>query len=183
MRTRWKHLRPIKSRLLVRVGAAIHGHPILAGGHAIIRHLLIAHRVGNIVAVGLRCRHCRHISPVLIAPVLHSIQVTRSRELVLIAGHVVHAVRYWYHAKRMHHAISRHIVQPVKMVQVAFIAKTSRLLCLGVLLDMGLRVRQMTGPGGISASDRTLLEVTLENVASGESVAAENTHIWPVSSV
>ena len=52
-----------------------------------------------------------------------------------------------------------------------------------VLLQMGLRMGQMAGSSWVSAADGALLEVTLENVTSGESIAAQNTHIRAVSGV
>lgn len=41
-----------------------------------------------------------------------------------------------------------------------------------VLLQMGLRMGQVTGSSWVSAADGALLEVTLEDVTSGEGVAA-----------
>ena len=52
-----------------------------------------------------------------------------------------------------------------------------------VLLQMGLRMGQMAGSSWVPAADGALLEVALENVTSGESIAAQNTHIRAVSGV
>ena len=52
-----------------------------------------------------------------------------------------------------------------------------------VLLQMSLRVGKMAGPGGVATADRALLEVALEDVASRKRIAAENAHIWAVTSV
>lgn len=68
------------------------------------------------------------------------------------------------------------------MVQILSILK-SGLLRLRVLLDMGLRVGQMASARGVAAADGALLEVTLEDVASGEGIPAEDTHVGAITSV
>ena len=52
-----------------------------------------------------------------------------------------------------------------------------------VLLKVGLRVREVRLASGIPASYRTLLEVTFENVATGESVLAQATLVRPFAGV
>lgn len=52
-----------------------------------------------------------------------------------------------------------------------------------VLLQVGLRMGQVAGSSWISAADGTLLEVALEDVTSGEGVAAQNAHVRAVSGV
>jgi hypothetical protein len=52
-----------------------------------------------------------------------------------------------------------------------------------VLLDMGLRMRQVASSSGVATADRTLLEVTLEDITSREGIAAENAHVWAITGV
>ena len=50
-------------------------------------------------------------------------------------------------------------------------------------LQMGLRVRQVGRASRVAPTYGALLEVTLQNVTTRESVLAENTHVRPITSV
>lgn len=162
---------------------AIGGHAVLAGGHAVARHGLAAHGAGDIVAaIGLRTPHDRggHASAIGAIGVTNA---ARTGHVVLIGAHVVHAILLnGNHAERVVHAILRgEIVEPIKLVQITLLAHGSLLLL--VLLDMRLRMRQVAHTSRVSTANGALLEVTLQDVASREGVAAENTHVRAVTSV
>ena len=161
MRTSLEHLRPVKARLWVLVGTTIHGHPILTGGHAIARHLLVVH-VG-VVAVRLRTTHdrARDGPPIGLVAIVKSADAVGARELILVVGHVV---------------------KPVKLVEVALIAHGSVLLLL-VLLDVSLRVRQVTDASGVTTADGTLLEVAFQDIATREGITAQNAHVRAITGV
>lgn len=50
-------------------------------------------------------------------------------------------------------------------------------------LQMRLGMRQVSRSRGVSASKRTLLEVALEDVAAGEGILAENTHVGAITGI
>ena len=50
-------------------------------------------------------------------------------------------------------------------------------------LQMGLRMRQVSRSRRVTPSQRTLLEVTLQNITSRERVSAENTHVRAITGV
>jgi len=103
--------------------------------------------------------------------------------MVLVLGHVVHAVLDGNHAKGMDHVVTRKVAQTIEVVQVAVVGETSSLLSLSVLLDVSLRVGQVACSGGVSTTDRTLLEVALQDVTSGKRIATKNTHVGAVAGV
>lgn len=178
MRTSLEDLRPVEARLLVRVGTAVHGDAVLAGRHAVARHLLAAH-----VARVLLLAHDRsHVPPVRVA-VIKSTHAARTRELTLVTTHVVHAVLDGDNAKGVDNVLAAHVAQAVEVVQVAAVLHRGLLLGLLVLLDVSLGVGQVAGAGGVATADGALLEVTLEDVASRKGVAAEHTHVGAVASV
>lgn len=41
----------------------------------------------------------------------------------------------------------------------------------------------MTGSSWVTTTDRALLEVTLEDIAPGERIIAQDAHVWSVASV
>ena len=182
MRTSLEHLRPVKARLWVLVGTTIHGHPILTGGHAIARHLLVVH-VG-VVAVRLRTTHdrARDGPPIGLVAIVKSADAVGARELILVVGHVVHTVVNGDHAEGVNHAVVGHVVKPVKLVEVALIAHGSVLLLL-VLLDVSLRVRQVTDASGVTTADGTLLEVAFQDIATREGITAQNAHVRAITGV
>ena len=183
MRTSLEHLRPIKARLLVPVRSTIHGHSVLSGRHAVASHLLLVH-VG-VSAIGLRSTHdlTVHVPSVSVVTVVETAERAGSRELALILGHVVHAVVDWNHAKGVDHVVTREVAQAIEMVEITLVSKTGGLLSLLVLLDVSLRMRQVTRSGGVATADRALLEVTLQDITSREGVAAENAHVWAITGV
>jgi len=81
------------------------------------------------------------------------------------------------------HVVTGDVAQPIEVVEIAVMSKTSGLLCLLVLLDVGLRMRQVTSSSGVATADRALLEMTLQDITSREGVAAENTHVWAITGV
>jgi hypothetical protein len=177
-----EHLRPVKARLWVLVGTTIHGHPILTGGHAIARHLLVVH-VG-VVAVRLRTTHdrARDGPPIRLIAIVKSADAVGARELILVVGHVAHTVVNGDHAEGVDHAVVGHVVKPVKLVEVALVAHSSVLLLL-ILLDMSLRVRQVTNTSGVTTADGTLLEVAFQDIATREGVTAQNAHVRAITGV
>lgn len=196
LRTRREHLSPVKAWLLVLVVATIHGHAVLARRHVVVGQLLVEtglHRVLDIAAVTLLevasagvAGHARDAAPVLAVAILHPVKTAGAGQLVLVVGEVGHALGHLgHHAERLHDAISRHVVHAIEVVQVSVILANSGRLLLGggILLDVSLGVRQVGGTAGVSAADRALLEVTLENVASGERIAAQDTHVRAVARV
>ena len=48
---------------------------------------------------------------------------------------------------------------------------------------MGVSVGQVGGASRVSTTNRTLLEVTLQNITATESVAAENAHVGAISGI
>jgi hypothetical protein len=83
----------------------------------------------------------------------------------------------------MDHVVTRDVAQPVKVVQITIVCEAGCLLSLLILLNVSLRVGQVTGSGGVSTTDRTLLEVTLQDVTSRKRIAAKHTHVRAVASV
>ncbi|KAI6751599.1 hypothetical protein HG531_006295 [Fusarium graminearum] len=142
-------------------------------------------RIERGVVVGLRSTHdlTVHVPSVSIVTVVETAERAGPRELALILGHVVHAVRDWNHAKGVDHVVTGKVAQTIEVVEITVMSKTSCLLCLLVLLNMGLRMRQVAGSGGVATADRTLLEMTLEDITSREGIAAENTHVWAITGV
>lgn len=160
-RTSLEHLGPVNGRLLVRVGVAVHGHAILRR-NSVARHMLTVH----VAAIWLRATH------------------NGSRHGAAIAISVDATVLNWNHAKGMDHAgVVGHVLKVAHVVHVTLVAKRGSLLGLGVLFDVGLGVRQMAGAGGVTTADRALLEMTFENITSGESVATEDAHVRTITSV
>jgi hypothetical protein len=98
-------------------------------------------------------------------------------------SHIIHAVRDWNHAKGVDHVVTGEVAQPIEVVKVTIVSKTGGLLCLLVLLDVSLRMRQVTSSRGVATADRALLEVTLEDVTAREGIAAEDTHVWAITGV
>lgn len=73
-----------------------------------------------------------------------------------------------------------HVVHAIHMIHFALIG------FLGILLlffNVGLGVRQMTRPRGISSTDRALLKVSLEDITARKRIAAQDTHVWSVAGV
>lgn len=60
-------------------------------------------------------------------------------------------------------------------VRVA-LGHTSSFLCLGIFLNVGLKVGQVRSSGGVTTSVGASLEMPLKNIIAGEGVPAENTH-------
>jgi hypothetical protein len=81
------------------------------------------------------------------------------------------------------HVVTREVAQAIEMVEITLVSKTGGLLSLLVLLDVSLRMRQVTRSGGVATTDRALLEVTLQDITSREGVAAENAHVWAITGV
>jgi hypothetical protein len=81
------------------------------------------------------------------------------------------------------HVVTREVAQAIEMVEITLVSKTGGLLGLLVLLDVSLRMRQVTRSGGVATTDRALLEVTLQDITSREGVAAENAHVWAITGV
>lgn len=183
VRTGLEDLRPVKARLLVRVGTAVHGNTILTRGHTVVWHLLIGHGARNVARILLRGAHYRpsHVPPVRI--IIKSTHAARPGELALVATHAIHAILNGNNTKGMNNVVSTHVTQSIQVVQISSILKSCLLLSLSILLDVGLRVGQVASTGGVATANRALLEVTLENVASRECVPAENTHVRAVTSV
>lgn len=180
---RLEDLRPVKTRLLVRVGTTVHGDTVLTRRHTVVWHLLIGHGARDVAAILLRGTHYRssHVSPVCIT--INSTHAARSGELALITSHTVHTILNGDNAKGVDDVISCHVTKSIQVVQISSIFKSGLLLSLGILLHVSLGVRQVASAGGVATADRALLEVTLENVASGEGVPAENTHVGAITSV
>lgn len=187
-----KHLRPVKARLLIRVRASIHRHPILTGGHTILtgrhavaRHGLAIHSVLHLVAaVGLRTTHRgrtgRH-GPAISVRVVESANAAGARHVVLVGAHVAHAVLDGHHAEGvLTHVLLRHVVKAVELVEVALLAGSG---ALSMLLDVRLGVRKMANARRVAAANGALLEVTLEDVTSREGIPAKYTHVRTVASV
>lgn len=184
MRTSLEDLRPVKARLLVRVGTAVHGDTILTRRHTVGGHLLIVHGARDVAAILLRTAHYRptHVPSVLVA-IIKSTHAARSGELALVTTHIVHTILDGDNAKGVHDAISSHVTKSTQVVQISAIFKSGLLLSLSILLHVSLGVRQVAGASGVTTANGALLEVTLENVASGEGVPAEDTHVGAITSV
>lgn len=166
--------------MLVPVRSTIHGHSVLTRGHAVAGHLLVVHRVGDVGAIGLRGTHARsHIVTILGMAAV----AVGPRKLVLVAGHVAHAVVDGDNAKGVNHAISRHVVHAIEVLHVSLVAEASGLLGLGVLLNVSLRVGQVARSRGVPTTDGALLEVALQDVTSGKRITTKHAHIRAVASV
>ncbi|KAM5519034.1 hypothetical protein FOXYSP1_09819 [Fusarium oxysporum f. sp. phaseoli] len=184
MRTSLEHLRPIKARWRVCVGAAVHGQSVLSGRHAVASHLLLVH-VG-VSAIGLRSTHdlTVHVPSVSVVTVVETTKRAGSRELALILGHVVHAIRDWDHAKWVDHVVCGQVAQAIEVVEITLVGEAGGLLSLLlVLLNVSLRVRQVTSSSGVATADRALLEMTLQDITSREGIAAKNTHVRAITGV
>lgn len=182
MRTSLEDLRPVKARLLVRVGTAVHGDTILARRHTVVGHLLIGHGARDVAAILLRATHYRsHVPSVCIT--INSTHAARPGELALVTCHAVHSILNGDNAKGVDNVVSCHVTQSIQVVQISSVFKSSLLLSLGILLHMSLGVRQVASAGGVTTANGALLEVTLENVASGEGVPAEDTHVGAITGV
>jgi hypothetical protein len=81
------------------------------------------------------------------------------------------------------HVVCRKVTQTVQVVEITIVSKAGSLLGLLVLLNVSLRVRQVTSSSRVTTADRTLLKVALQDITSGEGVAAEDTHVWAVTGV
>lgn len=177
MRTSLEHLRPIEARLLVPVRSTIHGHSVLTRGHTVARHLLVVHGVRHISTIGLRGSHAGgHVIPVLVG-------AAGTREMALVTSHVIHAVRDGNHAKGMNHALSRHVVQAIEVVQVGLVAEANGLLSLSILFNVSLRVGQVASSCGVSTANGALLEVALQNVTSRKRITAKHAHVGAITSI
>ena len=152
----------------------MHGHSILNWGHAVARGLLLVHGARDVGTVLLRGTHHGHLAPV---------RVIAAVKKIPIFGHVVHAVLDGNHAEGVDHVVSRDVTKPVQVVQVTVVTKTSNLLGLGILLNTSLRVGQVAGSGGVPTTDRALLEVTLQDIASRKRIVAKHTHVGAVAGV
>ena len=103
--------------------------------------------------------------------------------MVLVSGHVVHAVLDGNHAKGVDHVVALDVTKTVKMVQVTLVTETSSLLGLGILLNVSLRVGQVASSGGVSTTNGALLEVTLQDITSRKRIAAKDAHVGAVTGV
>lgn len=103
--------------------------------------------------------------------------------MVLVSGHVVHAVLDGNHAEGVHHVVSWDVTKSVQVVQVTLVTEASSLLGLSILLNVSLGVGQVASSGGVSTADRALLEVTLQDITSRKRIAAKDTHVRAVAGV
>ena len=100
-----------------------------------------------------------------------------------LATHVVHAIVNGEHAKRMGHAFGLHAIEAAEVVFVAFLGHPGSLLRLCMFLDVGGRVGQVACSGRIAATNRTLLEVALENIAPRKGITTQHAHVRAFASV
>lgn len=190
-----KHLRPVKStRLLVRGLSCKHRHAVLVWRHGVVRELRVDVRghgvrdssvVALIEAAGPRVvtHHgtCDTAS-VAVVRVFHTVHAGLSGQVVLVVRHVRHAILSRDQAERVHHPIRTHVAHAVNGVELVLVTH-SLLLGSLVLLDVRMRVREMACSSGVATADRAFLEVALENIATGEGVAAQDTHVRAVAGV
>jgi hypothetical protein len=163
------------------VGSSEHRHAILALRHVVAGELRVdvgSHGSLNVVAIdGPVVGHAASVAVLL---VIHTADAARSGELVLVIGHVGHIVGHLDHSERVDDIVSLHAVKSVHLVHFTFLGF---LLSSSMLLNVGLGVRQVTRPSRISSSDRALLEMSLEDIASGKRIAAQHAHVRAVAGV
>lgn len=80
----------------------------------------------------------------------------------------------------LHHSVTRNAGHAIHVVHLTF---NGLLLSSSILLDVRLRVRQMARTRRVATSNRALDEVTLEDVATREGVAAQDTHVGAIAGV
>ena len=73
-----------------------------------------------------------------------------------------------------------HVVHAIHVIHLALGRLLSILL---LLLNVGLRVRQMAHTGGISSSDGAFLKVPLEDITAGKRITAQHAHVRAVAGV
>lgn len=171
-RTRLReHLGPVEAGLLVGARSSVHGHAVLVG-HVEVGQLRV--NVGSVAVVATG-----HVPAIPVGLIVA--HTARSRKLVLVVGHVSHIVRNLDHTEWMDNAVSGHVIHAtIHVIHVAFIGLLRILL---LLLNVGLRVRQMAHSGRVSSANRALLEVSLEDITTGKRIATQHAHVRAVASV
>lgn len=82
----------------------------------------------------------------------------------------------------MDHVVCGQVAQAIEMVEVTLMCEAGGFLSLLlVLLNMSLRMRQVTSSGGVATADRALLEMALQDITSREGIAAKNTHVRAIT--
>lgn len=76
-------------------------------------------------------------------------------------------------------SVGGHVVQSIAKVHVTCITGTASLslIILLNLLNTALLVGQVAHSSGVSPANGALFKVALQNVTSGESIAAKHTHV------
>lgn len=157
----------------------------------------------------VRVWHARHTLAVTVAIVHLTIDAAGPRHLVLVVHQVVdtilgrdetelsHVVGYRRHLAHtidlttvtlhlhlvlllLRLVLSLHLLLLLDLLLSCLL---SLLLRRGILLNMGLWVRQMAGSSGVAATNGALLEVSLENVTAGERIMAKEAHVGSIAGV
>jgi hypothetical protein len=82
------------------------------------------------------------------------------------------------------HVVCGQVAQAIEVVEITLVGEAGGLLSLLlVLLNVSLRVRQVTSSSGVATADRALLEMTLQDITSREGIAAKNTHVRAITGV
>ncbi|KAK4071552.1 hypothetical protein Purlil1_13393 [Purpureocillium lilacinum] len=171
-------LRPIEARLLTHWNR--HTWASLSDSGARRIGASAAGSSSWVSTVGLPVVHARHVPPILGRAVLEPVHAVGTRELVVVTGHVVHAVLDGNHGKGVDHAVGPgHVVEAI----VALVGEAGSLLGLSILLNVGLRMRQVAGSGGVATTNGALLEVTLQDITSGKRITAKHTHVGAIAGV
>lgn len=189
LRTVLEHLGPIGTarstehlHAILLLGHAVVGKlGVDVGGHVVVNLLTVVGLIEAASASGTAHNGTSHASPVAIR-VVNPIDAARSRQLILVVAHVVHAIGGGDETKRVDHAVSGHVAHTIHVVHIATLTH-SLLLGLRILLDMGLGVRQMAGASGVTATNGALDEMTLQNITSREGITAQDTHVGAVAGV
>lgn len=189
LRTILEHLGPIGT-----AGSTKHLHAVLLLGHAVVGKLGVdvgGHVVVNFLTVislveaasASVATHggTSHAPPVAVL-VINPIDAARSRQLILVVAHVVHAIGGGDETKRVDHAIGSHVAHTVHVVHITTLTHG---LCLGlrILLHVGLGMRQMAGASGVAATNGALDEMALQDITSREGITAQDTHIRAVAGI
>ena len=188
LRTILEHLGPIGTarstkhlHAVLLLGHAVVGKlGVDVGGHVVVDLLTVVSLIEAASASGAAHNGTSHASPVAIR-VINPIDAAGSRQLILVA-HVVHVIGGGDEAKSMDHAVSGHVTHAVHMAHIAAFSH-SLLLSLGVLLHVGLGVRQVAGASRVTTTNGALDEMALQNITSREGVTAQDTHVGAVASV
>ena len=84
----------------------------------------------------------------------------------------------------MDHAVGPgHVIESIEVVHVTLVGEASSLLGLSILLNVGLRMRQVAGSSGVATTNGALLEVTLQNITSRKRITAKHTNVGAIAGV